>query len=467
MYRTVSRGARMGPMEKSQRGLACLFMLPSVTGAAIGSMIACGAGLSYNKALAPRKTPKPRSKTPFRLLGISAWAVMVLVATRWAWDHRARGPKGISKQSVAASVGPSLRSNRFPDEIEVTLPAENIKALARYTLDPVQQARIEKTLAQYRPDYGAFVALDASTGKVLVLASYTHSKEEKENLTLKASFPAASIFKIVTAAAALDQGVLSVDTVIPFNGANHTLYRRNVTDQKLGRWTRQITLREAFAKSVNTVFGKIGMYVLEPMQLKEYAERFQFNKAISGDVPAETGMFELSSEEPWGVAEVASGFNRVSSMSPLQGALIAAAVANDGVMMEPYVVEELKRQTGEKLYEAQPKATSITMKSQTASELRQMMRETVTSGTSRSAFRTLLRKPAYRDIEIGGKTGSLRGLSPKGKCDWFVGYARSGNARIAVAALTVNEDLWRVKASYLARMYFEDYFRARTTASTP
>lgn len=396
-------------------------------------------------------------------MGVAAWSLMAILFVRLAW----RTPPAkdtalrVSKDQVAESVGPSLKSNLFPAEVEVEFTGQPVKALARYTLNPIHQGKIEKLLGQYRPDYGAFVALDAATGRVLVMASYTRSGSDGQNLALRASFPAASVFKIVTAAAALDQGVLSADTVIPFNGANHTLYRRNVTDQRLNRWTRQITLRDAFAKSVNTVFGKIGMYVLEPLQLQDYAERFQFNKTISADLPVEPGQLQIPSSEPWGFAELASGFNRLSSMSPLQGALIASAVANDGVMMEPFVVEGLSLPQGQVLYTANPSPTSVTMKAETAAELRTLMRETVVTGTSRSAFRTLLRKPAYRDLEIGGKTGSLRGQAPKGKCDWFVGYARSPEDRIAIAALTVNEDKWRVKASYLARVFVEEYFKRR------
>jgi len=180
----------------------------------------------------------------------------------------------------------------------------------------------------------------------------------------------------------------------------------------------------------------------------------------------EPGQVTLPSTEPWGFAELASGFNRISSMSPLQGAMIASAVANDGVMMEPYVVEALTLADGGVVYESKPTPTSTTMKVETAEELRSLMRETVLSGTSRASFRTLLRKPSFKEVEIGGKTGSLLGLSPRGKCDWFVGYARSPGRRIAVAALTVNEDKWRVKASHVARVFFEEYFKTRTEVST-
>ncbi|MBY0369500.1 penicillin-binding protein [bacterium] len=421
------------------------------------------------KALKNQKVGKPAAPARARLasrhlsrvLGVAAWCVMLFVFYRLL-DRKPVEPSRLSKGVLAQSIGPAVASGEFPAQIEVDLPPGHLRAKASYTLNPEHQHRIEKLLSSYRPDYAAFVALDATTGRVLVLSSYTHAKEsEPQNLALKASFPAASIFKIVTAAAAIDQGVMSADTIIPFNGANHTLYRRNVTDQKLNRWTRQITLRDAFARSVNTVFAKIGMYVLEPPQLKDYAERFQFNKRIPADMPVEAGQLQAPGEDPWGLAEMASGFNRMSSMSPLQGAMIAAAVVNDGVMMEPYVVEGLQSDSGEILYQANPSPTAITMKPETAEELRTMMNETVRSGTSRSAFRTLLRKKYIENLEIGGKTGSLRGQNPQGKCDWFVGYAKSADQRIAIAALTVNRDLWRVKASYLARVFLEEYFRPR------
>jgi beta-lactamase class D len=62
---------------------------------------------------------------------------------------------------------------------------------------------------------------------------------------------------------------------------------------------------------------------------------------------------------------------------------------------------------------------------------------------------------------VGGKTGSLTGLDPEGKYDWFVGFASHGDQRIAVAALTIHRKLWRVKSSYLARKAIENYFKDR------
>lgn len=128
-------------------------------------------------------------------------------------------------------------------------------------------------------------------------------------------------------------------------------------------------------------------------------------------------------------------------------------------MMEPYLVEALRTPQGETTYRAEIKALGQVMNAETARNLRELMRETVVRGTSQRSFRDLLRKKKAQQIEMGGKTGHLTGLSPKGNYDWFVGYATDGKKQIALAALTINEENWRVKASYLARQFIESYYK--------
>ena len=344
--------------------------------------------------------------------------------------------------------------------VNLTIKGEDapVEGFVRYSIDLEAQSQMEKLFESYKPDYGAFVALDAETGQILSLVSYSHKPHEIGNLALKAIFPAASVFKLVTATAAVDSKKARPDTVIAFNGANHTLYRKNVTQTAINRWTRYMTLREAFAKSVNTVFGKLGLFVLKPNEIEAYARRFKFNEEIPSDIPVEMGSLSIDADDQWSLVELASGFNRVSLMSPLQGALMAASVANDGKMMEPYIVDSFLSKDGETTYEAKPKVTSTTMSVESAGLIRKLMQATASGGTASKSFRPLLRNRRYAGIEIGGKTGSLKGLYPKGKCDWFVGYARSGERKIAIAALTINEETWKVKSAYLARRFIELYF---------
>lgn len=329
-----------------------------------------------------------------------------------------------------------------------------------YTIDSRLQAVADKLVKAYRPEYAAIVMMDAETGALLSVVNYSQFATDS-NLALQATFPAASIFKIVTAAAAVDQNILGPESEIPFHGSDHTLYRRNVYSQTTTRWTRNMTLSDAFARSVNTVFGKIGMFMLSPSHLEEYSRRFLFNQSIETDVPLKSGRMQMPLTSDWERAELASGFNRISQMSPIQGALMAASIANDGTMMRPYLVRSVRDEEGSRLYLHSPELLGTPVRPETSASLRTMMQKTVQKGTSRGTFRDLLRKKAFRDVEFGGKTGSLMSLSPKGKCDWFVGYGRSANHRVAISIVTIHGEYWRVKSSYLARSLFEQYFKDR------
>jgi cell division protein FtsI/penicillin-binding protein 2 len=364
----------------------------------------------------------------------------------------------LTKDKLAQVFGSSASFYEFPSEVDLSLDGtKKIHAKIQYSFDAKLQKAMENLIQSYSPDYGAFVALDATTGRVLSMVSYSRAKKTLDNLAIRASFPSASVFKVVTATAAIEKNRISGDTVIPFNGRNHTLYRGQILNSKLTRWTRYITLREAFARSINTVFGKIGAFTVGSIGLKQYADRFGFNRKISCDLPIQEGHAPIP-EDSWGLAETASGYTRENTMSPLQGALIAASVANDGVMMEPYVVQSVTQDDGTSLYHVQPKVANVTMDPATASEIRSLMRETVLHGTSRGSFRGFFKKD-FSFINVGGKTGSLTGYDPRGKYDWFIGYADSGLQRIAVAALTIHEKQWRVKSSYLARRAIESYFK--------
>jgi penicillin-binding protein A len=371
---------------------------------------------------------------------------------------------GLTKARLAQAMADPARFFTLPETMELpnelapaghTARGTEFTAQLKYAFDPALQKEMEGLFQSYRPDYGAFVAMDAVTGRVLSMVSFSQDGRQ-ENLALRATFPSASVFKVVTAAAAIEVNRFSADTVIPFNGRNHTLYRSNVMSVKQTRWTRYITLKDAFAQSVNTVFGRIGAFTVGPEELRQYASRFGFNRVIAADVPMQPGKATIP-DDSFGVAESASGFTRDNTMSPMQGALIASAIANDGAMMEPFIVESVLSPDGTPIYQAQPMMINTVVDPATAAEIRKLMSLTVKRGTASGSFRRFFRNE-LADLEVGGKTGSLTGTDPKGRYDWFVGFASNGKRRIAVAALTVHEKLWRVKSSWLARRAFEKVF---------
>ncbi len=355
---------------------------------------------------------------------------------------------------------PSLAKGEFPDRISI----DGKTADVTYSLDDEAQKHMEALFRHYKPDYGAFVAIDARTGHILTLVSYSRQKNELGNLALKAIFPAASIFKIVTAAAAMDQARLQPMSNISFGGRNHTLYKNQVLKSR-SYGERLMSIKEAFARSVNTVFGKIGVFILKPTELQDYAQKFLFKEAIATEFPLESKAITVDSNEPFRVAEVASGFDRETRLSPLHGALLAATLINDGKLPEPHLIAALKSAEGKTFYEATDSNLSSPIHPETANQMRELMRETVRNGTARKSFRGIYPRFQKMGIELGGKTGSLTSLTPRGKCDWFVGYGAYPGSNIAVAALTVNVDKWQVKSSYLAREFFDRYYSKQKLAA--
>jgi penicillin-binding protein A len=143
----------------------------------------------------------------------------------------------------------------------------------------------------------------------------------------------------------------------------------------------------------------------------------------------------------------------------VHGAMMAASIVNNGEMMAPYVVYSLRdKLDGKQLYEAIPELVSRTMQPQTALSMRELMKETVRSGTGRKTFRGFLSHRKLQDVKVGAKSGSLDSLNPKGRCDWFVGYSQRGQQKLAFAAVTVHEKFWKVKSSTIIKDYLAHYY---------
>lgn len=408
----------------------------------------------------------------YAVLGLTAvtgvaWGVFLSDARGTADERKELRTRDL-KKALTRAIKPSVQAGTMALPTELTLKADGAsrsassadRVVVQYTIDSDLQQTMEKLYRQYRPDYGAFAAVDPDTGAVLAMVSHSNDPSLKDNLAIRATFPSASIFKVVTAAAALSKTSLEPDSVIPFTGANHTLYKSHVLKAAdPSRWVRHMTFSEAFARSVNTIFGRIGAHKLGAGPMREFADRFGFDQDLGADFPLQVGRAEIQNDA-WELAEAASGYTKDNTMSPVHGALIAAAVANGGRLMEPHLIASAYLPDGTPVYEAKPTQVRQSIDANTASELKELMRATITKGTSRKSFRGFA-KGIFRSTDVGGKTGSLTGDNPKGKVDWFVGYADHRGRRIAVAALTINEKLWRVKSSWLARRSMETYIKSR------
>lgn len=364
---------------------------------------------------------------------------------------------GIEKHHIAQSITNDVLTNEYPSFVRLMADDYDFDAIVHYNIEPELNKYIDELILRYKPDYTAIVAMQPHTGRILAMSSYVRASSDEQNMTVHSGFPAASVFKIVTAAAAIDSGIAKPSSTYLYNGKDTSLYKSNVLRHKTNKWTRNTSLTRAFALSINTVFGRIGVFDVGAEKLQTYADRFGFNQPVPVDITIEPSKTGFSSDDEWSIAEAASGYTRDTTISPIHAALLPAIIANDGVMVEPNLVDFAVDAAGPLLYQSEPSSIEVLDKD-TADDLRVLMRATVKRGSARKHFRKFF-KGTYADLDVGGKTGTLTGENPKGKTEWFVGYGDSGDDKLAIATVTVSKEKWRVKPAYLARKILEEYFK--------
>ena len=326
------------------------------------------------------------------------------------------------------------------------------------TLDPSLQEHVERLFARYEVPYGALVALEPSSGRVLAYVSHSSADAQAQDLCLDASPPTASVFKVVTGAALLDAGVDDAAPVC-YTGGGSRLTAWHLEDHP--DEARCVSLTEAMGRSANAVFAKLADRHLEAATLARYASAFGFGHALPFDVPTRPSAMEVPADR-LERARTAAGFWHMH-MSPLHGAALASAVANGGRMMRPAIIERIESGEGGTLYRHRPQVFRSVLSGDTARRVGTMMRHTVEHGTAQSAFYDHAGNPFLPGIAVAGKTGTLSAERPYRGYTWFVGFAPAEAPTIAVAALIVNTPRWRIKAAYAAR----EALRHRLVESAP
>ena len=303
--------------------------------------------------------------------------------------------------------------------------------------------------------FGAVVAIEPSTGRVRVMASNApydpnrvpyeleklNSNEAEAPLLNRATqsrYPPGSTFKVVTAAAALDSGTITPETVIEAPGS--------ITDEGLPlendfNASYNGPLDGALTNSVNTWFAQVGARVGEDT-LFEYMERFGFNTKLPIDLPSEellaSGLVDLenggkllTANDPIDIERVAIGQERLL-VTPLQNALVVAAVANRGHEMKPQIWSKVIDPDGRVVESMDPSEYGQPISETTAEELTTAMEGVVSEGTGTNA--------AISGVPVAGKTGTAEtpgneacGGGVEENQAWFIGFAPADEPKVAIA----------------------------------
>ncbi len=328
------------------------------------------------------------------------------------------------------------------------------------TIDNALTAKAEQLMGKKN---GSVVALKPKTGEVLCM--YSNPTFDPNDSALNENFaalsqsenapflgranqglyPPGSTFKIVTAAAALeagvagnilDEGELMIDGYVV----------KNYNNKKLG----EIDIMQGFAKSSNVMFASYGVQVGEK-KLKDVAERFGIGERLDFDIRTSKSLFNY--ENAMGQTDLAAcGIGQGKLLvTPLNMALVAAAIANDGVIMEPYIVEKALYPSGRQAYTAKPNVWKTAVSEAVASVIESMMIECVETGTGTGA--------KINGVTVAGKTGTAENEESDKTHAWFVCYAPAENPEIAICVMQEYAGVTGSNCAPIAKALIEYYLQ--------
>lgn len=342
----------------------------------------------------------------------------------------------------------------------IALPHDGRQYQVETSVDPTLQTALIKSFDKVNSRYIGIVAMDPDSGRILAFNGFNKTTEDLNPCTTN-KFPAASIFKIITAVAATEKYGYTGSTRLKFNGYKHTLYKNQLKERD-NRYTNRISFRNSFAQSVNPIFGKIGSLQLGKEALEQYGEIFGFNRKFKTDLDISPSQLIID-DDTYHHAEIASGFNRDTTLSPVHAAMIVSTILNGGRLIEPYIVDRVTDDSGQTIYNGSDIAShpKEIISSKTTNVVRGMMETTVKSGTARKAFRGYTRDKTLKKLVIGGKTGSIYNKAHDARFDWFVGFAKTKDLseKIVISVVVAHEEYIGRRAGEYARLAFKTYFK--------
>jgi peptidoglycan glycosyltransferase len=327
-------------------------------------------------------------------------------------------------------------------------------ASVELTINPAAQQAAWDALGDQR---GAVVAIEPKTGRVLALVSKpsydpnelathdTAAARDRYQELLNAdgnpmsnrairgnTYPPGSTFKIVTSAAAIESGQYTSESVIPapdvFQFPQSTATMKNFGGSRCSP-TGEMTLADALRISCNTAFAELGVTLGDDV-LRDQAEDFGFDQSLEIPMDVTASHFPTDEEaDPGATANAAIGQGDVR-VTPLQMAMVSAAIANDGVQMAPYTVETIRNPDLDVVRQSEPRRLRTSVSPSTAEQLTQMMLGVVQNGSGKAA--------QIPGVQVAGKTGTAETGGEAAPHAWFTSFAPADDPQVAVAVIVEN-----------------------------
>ncbi|WP_353097784.1 penicillin-binding transpeptidase domain-containing protein [Tissierella praeacuta] len=352
------------------------------------------------------------------------------------YSYREYGKSGLELQynNTLLNINENATINEIKNIVAPTTEGNSIKL----TIDHELQSKARTLLKGKK---GSIVAMNPSTGEVYAMVSLpdfdvSNLKEDWKAITentdsplvnraTQGLYPPGSTFKLITTIAALNTA--NFDT--SYNCTGSTKINGYVFKDYQGSAHGNIDLRQALIKSCNTYFTTKSIGIGKD-RLGNTAEKFMINNNIPFDLPVKNSQFPFKENlDKTDVAASAIGQGKIL-VTPLNMALIASGIANDGQIVKPILVKEITSKDNKVLKKNTTEVLSQGTDMITANELKDMMIDVVKSGTGKNA--------KIKNIKVAGKTGTAENSSGKSHA-WFVGFAPADDPKVAVAVILEEE----------------------------
>lgn len=314
-----------------------------------------------------------------------------------------------------------------------------------YTMNVELTRRILKLLRRGRVSRGHVIVMEPDSGRVLAFVS-----TDPTSFPGSQTYPAASLIKVVTAAAALDSAPEQARSGCRYRGSPYRLTPSRVRPPRAGN---EMSLERSLATSNNQCFAQLAVNTLGGPAMLSALDRFGW---LSPPAPGYEAGSASVGQDDYDLGRLGCGLAGCR-ITPLHAAQLAGALAH-GELIEPWWVDRVVDVYGRSLEPSTRREARRAMRPAVADELREMLVRTTTRGTARSAFRDRRGRHRLGDIRVAGKTGNLTGDEPRGRYEWFVGVAPADRPSVAVAVLQLQSDLWWVRSSELAADVFAAIF---------
>ena len=306
--------------------------------------------------------------------------------------------------------------------------------------------KIDILLRRYHPDLGIILVVDTKTNEIIAWGERRDGKvQNKPDWIGRATFPAASLAKLVTISAAMESNRYSLNTPIPMIGRHHTLYLRQLkVPEKYNGPTMELS--EAFARSANPPMAIVGKSI-GAKRLLAAATKLGYNRRFPGNVPNTSNY--TAPDTGYGLAEVSCGFTTSTTLTPLLAAAQVRAILTKKPLEIPWAHDMVPFAPQKRV------ALDIGKFSEnTYYGLREAMLRSVTQGTAHKHMSTKnMARKNFEALRIGGKTGSLDGNDPAGRYDWFMGFAEARNdpsKSIVVIVMQMHKEIRSQPATQVA-----------------